>query len=344
MRHGPLLPSLFAAAALTPGAASASMTQEFSVSGRYVLSVDGGGSHTSTSYSMSINKPSSTATIHKIYATAVTVPYESDPGASVLSVDGTTLSLGSSGYESTYQVYSRYDDVTTQLETAFNAFSVGANTITVEESGSAASVDGSGIVVIWEDTSLTTNNTITLALGVDSIYTGYAQSLTTTAMDTSSSDFLVDLGLGLSYSTGDSSQIANFAFNGTTITTTAGGYDDGTYGNGGLVTVGGDGDSSASERYDVTSYVSNGDTSFDLELTSSGHQYDYVFLVWVEATDVVLQEYDRDSDGLLNDEEVGTYGSDPDDDDTDDDGLTDGDEVLVYDTDPTDRSGFGADC
>src|SRR5690606_27119735 len=45
---------------------------------------------------------------------------------------------------------------------------------------------------------------------------------------------------------------------------------------------------------------------------------------------------DTDDDGLLDGEEVDTYGTDPLDADTDDDGLTDGDEVDTYGTDPLD--------
>lgn len=44
---------------------------------------------------------------------------------------------------------------------------------------------------------------------------------------------------------------------------------------------------------------------------------------------------DRDSDGLSDQDEVDTYGTDPDDPDTDRDGLTDGDEVNIHNTDPT---------
>ena len=43
---------------------------------------------------------------------------------------------------------------------------------------------------------------------------------------------------------------------------------------------------------------------------------------------------DTDDDGLLDGDEVNTYGTDPLDDDSDDDGLPDGPEVNEYGTDP----------
>ena len=53
---------------------------------------------------------------------------------------------------------------------------------------------------------------------------------------------------------------------------------------------------------------------------------------------------DTDGDGLLDDDEVNVYGTDPNNPDTDGDGLQDGDEVLVQGTDPTafDTDGGGA--
>lgn len=48
------------------------------------------------------------------------------------------------------------------------------------------------------------------------------------------------------------------------------------------------------------------------------------------------EDDDRDGDGLTNDEEESTYGTDPDDADSDDDGLTDYEEVMTYLTDPND--------
>lgn len=55
-------------------------------------------------------------------------------------------------------------------------------------------------------------------------------------------------------------------------------------------------------------------------------------------------DFDRDKDGLTNEDEM-SRGTDPDDPDTDGDDLEDGDEVLVYSTDPlsNDTDGDGLD-
>jgi hypothetical protein len=53
---------------------------------------------------------------------------------------------------------------------------------------------------------------------------------------------------------------------------------------------------------------------------------------------------DSDQDGLTDDEEIGTYGTDPNKADTDSDGLNDYAEVVIHHTDPkvgdTDGDGF----
>ena len=48
---------------------------------------------------------------------------------------------------------------------------------------------------------------------------------------------------------------------------------------------------------------------------------------------ILLQEYDKDDDGLFNDQE-GIYGTDPKDPDTDNDGLNDYEEITKYHTNP----------
>ncbi|VGO11823.1 hypothetical protein PDESU_00370 [Pontiella desulfatans] len=54
---------------------------------------------------------------------------------------------------------------------------------------------------------------------------------------------------------------------------------------------------------------------------------------------------DSDGDGLLDKDEVGIYGTDPNNRDMDGDGLSDGQEILIYNTDPkladSDADGFG---
>jgi hypothetical protein len=61
----------------------------------------------------------------------------------------------------------------------------------------------------------------------------------------------------------------------------------------------------------------------------------FVYLVPVEAAD-------DDGDGLSNDDEINTYGTDPADPDSDDDCFSDGSEVLDFGTDPLDDTDFPA--
>jgi hypothetical protein len=231
------------------------------------MSVDGGGSHTSTSYSVTINKPSASATVYKVIAFVGSVT--GDPGSSALSVGGTTLSLPSTASGG---AITRYGDVTSSLSTTMNAWSAGANSLTVVENGAATSWEGSGLMVIWND-SAAPNSSITILIGGETASSLGTTSLATTAINKSASGFSCKVGGSVLYSTGDGGQVSTVALNGTTITTTAGGLDDGTYGNGGLFTIGGDGDTTASEVYDCGSYVSTGDTAVSVGISGASDDY-----------------------------------------------------------------------
>jgi hypothetical protein len=86
--------------------------------------------------------------------------------------------------------------------------------------------------------------------------------------------------------------------------------------------------------FDLGDYYADEDAVYlRFRLASDGGASDDA---WYIDDVLVAGMLDSDHDGLSDDEEVGTYGTDPQDPDTDDDGFSDGDEVNVYDTDPTD--------
>lgn len=128
-------------------------------------------------------------------------------------------------------------------------------------------------------------------------------------------DTRLEMSLGISYSfqTGGIQQFSQIDVNGNRLTTSAGGEDDGMARNGGLITVGGRGDSVANpsnptsrpnhprsddELYDLRPFVDNGDTNVQVA-TSNPSRDDNVFLATfvmnppVTRVDQVAQALDR---------------------------------------------------
>ena len=252
------------------GSALAGMQQVEEITGRYTLSVDGGGHNSSSSYSITLNKPNASATVYAVYAFAAGTTFRGDPGSTALTINGTTPTLGTRAVDSSGNTYVRYADVTSSFSTTLDSLGAGSFTWTVTESGSAYNIDGSGFIVIWNDSSAEPT-TLALMLGSESIYSGTNVTLNVSEIDKTVPDFDMNAGIAISYSTGTGGQYARVRCNGSTVTSNAGGYDDGTYGNGGLITVGGDGDASSNEVYDIDSYVSTGATtvSFSVEVAKS---------------------------------------------------------------------------
>ncbi len=109
---------------------------------------------------------------------------------------------------------------------------------------------------------------------------------------------LMSLGIGYSYQQFGGNQYSIVDVNGRRLTTAAGGEDDGTPENGGLITVGGIGDSPANpanpfatptnprsddELYDLTSFLSVGDTSFTVH-TANPSLNDNIFFTGINVT------------------------------------------------------------
>ncbi len=104
--------------------------------------------------------------------------------------------------------------------------------------------------------------------------------------DPSNPAFVAEMSLGIGFGFQPSLQSSQITINGELLTTSAGGYDDGANGNGGLITIGGLGDSTDNpdpnagsevdsefddELYDLSSFIDAGDTSISVEtLNPSG--------------------------------------------------------------------------
>ena len=279
---------------MAPNWAHAALDFEEVVYGRYTLSVDGGGSVAANNYDITINKPVG-ATVFKVHTSTTSTPSNtSDPGVSPLTfnIGGTAVTPVLSGVSTDIlfgTITTRWGEVTSDLEAALNAAPAGSITINVTENTNNGALDGSALYVVWNDPTAPVS-VVGLKLGA-AVSRPIPQtfSIATQPINTQNPLFDAEIGLGISYSTGNAPnnvQVSRLVFEGTEISTDAGGYDDGALANGALFTVGGDNDTSdrtdSDERYQVTDLINNQETSLDIEVSGQTSD-DVVFAIWFRA-------------------------------------------------------------
>lgn len=282
-KYAGLLPLL-----LAPTPAFAAMDFVYTAEGAYTLSADAGGNATLPAYGVQVNKPAN-ATVHKVFAITMSTPSGTPPSANALTfTNGLTaitptlneVRTSSSGSPMT----ARFDDVTAELETLLNGLPDGESTLTVTENALPGDLDGSALLVIWNDPSAS-NTLVSIRLGAERTDQVITHTVTTNPIAVHPG-LDVQLGAGVSFSTGVSGQQSNLAFNGTQLTTILGGNDDGAPANGALITLGGLGDTllrtDNDELFGVTDLVTNGDTALTTTVTSSSTN-DYLYALYFVA-------------------------------------------------------------
>ncbi len=291
--------ALVVGSGLFPGLAHAGMRQVLQESGPYVLSVDGAGSAFTSALTWRINRPSAGATVRTVYATVSSAAFTGDPGGNCLVIDGIAVKMPDVVVDSGSGVYTRYGDVTAALAPYLEALPSGNATIPFVECGATGANDGSGLLIVWEDRAFP-DAAVALAFGSELTGLDPTLTLVTDPLDTSEPDFKVEVGLGISYSTGSIyGQSSDMVVNGTLVDQDAGGFDDGDLANGGLYTLGGDGDGPDSERYDVTSLVSNGDTQIEAILQGDTFD-DYAVVMWLWGVGITVPCPDANGDGIID--------------------------------------------
>ena len=276
--------------------------------GQYSLSVDGTSDNSPTfNNSVEIVRPAG-ATVAAVYV--VSFDYIDRSGiASNVVVDGIPVDLPNLENNSSNTLTpTRWGDVTEALASHIDAMTGTNLSIEMEEVNPGEST-GMALVVVWNDPSVV-DGLVALQFSADNTSAGTTISIPTTPLDPADPNFSIRTGLGIGWSRGYPGEVSSVAVNGTTVTVTAGGADDGNPASlSELITVGGTEDTPAPslvntdagraadrEVYDLSGIVSAGDTSIDIT-TASTHDFDFLGLVWVEATGVPVERVDVDSDG-----------------------------------------------
>jgi hypothetical protein len=262
--------------------ASAGLTSFQTFVGTVGLSTDGFGS-TSQSGTISASVPAG-ATVLAAYLYTATYNLGATPVGGTTTLGGTAVTFGAPVQNTTAccGLASQRADVTSIVAPIINGGAGGVYNFAITEG--SGNQDGEALVVVYSLASLPVA-TVGIVDGWASV-TGDVTTINfATPLDPTLAGFFADMRLGIGFSC--CGQQSTVSVNGTTITNTAGNYDDGAQqANGSLFTMGGFDDpyspllptyAQDHERYDLASYITKGDTSI-LIRTSNASRDDNIFL------------------------------------------------------------------
>ena len=256
-----------------------SIVPQVTETGKIALSLDGLGVYPGTTGVIQVQKPSASATVRSAFMAAATTGFTGYRlSAGDIKIDGNNF-VWSIETVSGISSWNYWGDVTNLVKAKIDAAPAGRVDFTVTETNTY-SIDGELLAVIFDDPTLTTDNTIVLlfgaqAVGGDTFHIGLGSPLTADSLT-----HPLDLSLGISYGYQPSGQYSIVNVNGQRMTTSAGGQDDGAGANGALLTVGGLDDSDANpsnplatdsggplyddELYNLNPFVNVGDTTINV--------------------------------------------------------------------------------
>lgn len=254
--------------------ASSGLQPVVTENGKVYMSIDGMGT-TSSSGLIQVNKTTG-STVRKAYLMSASTGFSNyHESNSDVAINGNNIAW-TTEIPNGIQSYNYFTDVTSIVKPIIDGSSAGIIDLTITEQNSY-NIDGEILVVIFDDPSQVSDNTVVLAFGAqqttgDSFAIGLSQPV-----NKSLPGFGLDMSLGISFGYQPAGQYSQIDINGQRLTTSSGGQDDGMNSNGALITAGGIGDSNANpadpyatdsagpraddELYSLLPFVNNGDTT-----------------------------------------------------------------------------------
>lgn len=278
-----MLRGLFVAAAIVGSStASASLAPFQSFVGKYAMSTDGFGS-TSEAGVISASVPAG-STVVAAYLYSATNNTNNVPA---VTLDGNLVSFGPAVSNATAccNLKSYRADVTSLVSSVINGGGGGIYDFNLTEGNAFSSqIDGEALVVVYSNPALP-DATVGLLDGFASV-TGDTTNINFgTPLDPTDPGFFAEMSLGISFSCCD--QRSTVKVNDQLLTENAGNFDDGLdLSNGSLITVGGFDDplsfgldtyANDSERYNLASYVSAGDTTIKVDTVNASRDDNIFF-------------------------------------------------------------------
>lgn len=241
------------------------------------LSIDGLGTINATG-TIQVEKPAG-ATVRSAYLAAASTGFRGRVlNNGDIQVDGTGVNWMFTT-PSSISSSNHWAEVTAIVKPTLDAAPAGRVDFTITEVSSSG-IDGEVLAVIFDDPNQTQITTIVLAFGAQDVSGDTFAIALADPIDTSDAALVLDMSLGISFGAQGcaSGQFSQIDVNGSRMTTSAGGEDDGTCANGALLTVGGLDDSNINppptaspsgprtddELYNLIPFVANGDTAINV--------------------------------------------------------------------------------
>ena len=198
-----------------------------------------------------------------------------------IAIDGSGVSWDV-GIPNSIQSWNYWADVTSMVAAKINAAVPGSRVDFTITEANTVFIDGEILVVIFDDPNQTTDNTVFLLFGAQDIAGDTFNVTLADPIDLGDPDLVLDMSLGISFgfqTPTDTIQFSLVDVNGTRLTSSAGGQDDGAGENGALITVGGLDDSNNNpapfappadfnnpddEYYNLIPFVNDGDTQINV--------------------------------------------------------------------------------
>lgn len=270
--------------------------------GKISVSLDALGTNDAAGGTIDVQKPAG-ATVKVAYMAVATTGFLGYKlAAGDVKIDGNSY-VWSIETPSSISSWNYWGDVTSLVKSKIDSAPAGLVNFSITEVNTYY-IDGEILVVVFNDPTQTTDNTIILLFGAqdvtgDTFHIGLAQPLNLT-----DPNLQLDLSLGISYGYQDNATTGQYSIvdvNNVRMTTSAGGEDDGAGQNGALITVGGIGDSNANptnayatptnfrdddELYSLLPFVNTGDTKINVT-TQNPSTDDNIFFAALNLTSTV---------------------------------------------------------
>lgn len=248
------------------GVSGASLTPVVTETGKITVSADALGGNP-PSGTLDIDKPAG-ATVRSAYFMVASTGFSGYlPVSSDVTLNGANPTFSAS-VATSISSYTVFGDVTALVKGTIDAAAPGVVPISYTEGSSiTGGLDGAALVVIFDDPAQATTNTVVLSFGAQS--TTGDQFLVSFAnpLDLTDPNLRLEMSLAISFGFQPTPQVSLIDVNGTRLTSCAGGQDDGVGSNGGLITIGGTGDSPANpaDPFETNCQVRSDDELYDLK-------------------------------------------------------------------------------
>ncbi len=287
--------------------ASAALTNSYQFSGKGNWSIDGVGSNNTPVGSINAIVPVG-STVVKAFLYSTTYNFGS-PFTPIVNFDGITYNTWTDlGFAATCCNLKAFRaDVTTQVATKIGGGAASPFVFDVLSENPNDSIDGTVLAIVYsnpaeQERTIAFLDGSTAATGTTT-FVNLTNPLTNTQLSDPTFEALMSLGIGFSFQQQGSDQYSTVDINSTRLTSAAGGNDDGTPEDGGLITVGGIGDSTANptnpfaipssdfsvaprlddELYTLKPFLNVGDTQIRIDSTNPSND-DNIFFLGVNLT------------------------------------------------------------